>query len=74
MYMMAETHQAISTMNVSCHQDYHHHDVISIMASSCHHQMQGLHHQADQASSGYQIIIISIGPITTGAPTYHQVY
>ncbi|CAF1529561.1 unnamed protein product [Adineta steineri] len=48
-----------------------------LSSSSCHlpqghHQMQGLHHQADQASSGHQIIIISTRPITTGAPPYHQ--
>ncbi|CAF1529146.1 unnamed protein product, partial [Adineta steineri] len=50
--------------------------IIIIMSSPSwpqgHHQMQGLHHQADQASSGHQIIIISTGPITTGAPPYHQ--
>ncbi|CAF4311821.1 unnamed protein product, partial [Adineta steineri] len=37
-----------------------------------HHEMQGLYHQADQASSRHQIIIISTGPITIGAPPYHQ--
>ena len=50
--IMAETHQAISTMNVPCHQDYH-----IIMSSASWHQghHQGYHQVMSSASLGNQL-------------------